>query len=201
MRYHAQADFTVAGARVTVHALHCGTVTVKRCHASCCLPERTPSLLRFLAILADRRFAEPMPIWCYAVEHPDGVFVVDAGASPSYNDARTWRQDPRTAAVIRSFIKLDVRTGQTLPERLADAGLAPSAVRAVVLTHQHIDHTGTVPDFQTDIWTTPRRMPPPTGSAPCTGAGGTARRGSDTSTSRDQQANSDPPWLSPTTAP
>ena len=77
MRYHAKADFTVAGRSVTVHALHCGTVTVKRCHASCCLPERTPSPLRFLAILADRRFAEPMPIWCYAIEHPDGVFVVD----------------------------------------------------------------------------------------------------------------------------
>jgi N-acyl homoserine lactone hydrolase len=154
LRYHAKADFTVAGRSVTVHALHCGAVTIKRCHANCCLPERTPSLLRFLAILADRRFAEPMPIWCYAVEHPDGVFVVDAGASPSSNDARSWRPDPRTAAVIRSFIKLDVCTGQTLPERLADAGLAPSAVRAVVLTHQHIDHTGTVPDFQTDIWTT-----------------------------------------------
>jgi glyoxylase-like metal-dependent hydrolase (beta-lactamase superfamily II) len=155
MRHHAKADFTVAGRSVTVHALHCGTVTVKRCHASCCLPEWTPSLLRFLAILADRRFAEPMPIWCYAVEHPDGVFVVDAGASPSYNDADSWRSDQRTRAVIQSFIKLDVRPGETLPDRLAEAGLSPEAVRALILTHQHIDHTGTVPAFAgVDIWTT-----------------------------------------------
>ena len=155
MRHHAEADFTVAGRRVRVHAMHCGTVTVKRCHATCCLPERTPSLMRFLAILADRRFADPMPIWCYAIEHPEGVFVVDAGASPSYNDARSWRPDPRTGAVIRSFIKLDADASTTLPHRLAEAGLDPALVRALVLTHQHVDHTGTVPAFaDADVWTT-----------------------------------------------
>lgn len=155
MRQHAEADFTVAGRRVRVHALHCGTVTVKRCHATCCLPERTPSALRFLAILADRRFADPMPIWCYAIEHPEGVFVVDGGASPTYNDPDSWRRDPRTAAVIRSFIKLDVAAGQTLPDRLGQAGIGSEDVRAMVLTHQHIDHTGTVPSFPgADIWTT-----------------------------------------------
>lgn len=155
MLYHAHADFTVAGHGVRVHALHCGTVTIKKCHAVCCLPERTPAPLRFLAILADRRFADPMPIWSYAIEHPEGLFVVDAGAAPSYNDSATWRSDPRTAAVIRSFIKLDVRDGETLPDRMVAAGLSTSTTRALVLTHQHIDHTGTVPAFPgTDIWTT-----------------------------------------------
>jgi len=135
--------------------LHCGTVTIKKCHASCCLPESTPALMRFLAILADRRFAEPMPIWCYAVEHPEGLFVVDAGASPSYNDPRSWEHDPRSRALIQSFIKLNVDDGYTLPARLRDAGLAPGKVRALVLTHQHVDHTGTVPAFpDADIWTT-----------------------------------------------
>ena len=77
MRHHAHAVFTVNGRPVTVHALHAGTVTVKRCHASCCLPELSPTPLRLLAILADRRFADPMPIWSYAIEHPEGLFVVD----------------------------------------------------------------------------------------------------------------------------
>jgi hypothetical protein len=74
----------------------CGTVTVKRSHAVCCVPERTPAPLRLLAILADRKFAEPMPIWSYAIEHPEGLFVVDAGAAPSYNDPASWQADPRT---------------------------------------------------------------------------------------------------------
>lgn len=64
MRSHAAARFTVGGRDVAVHAMLCGTVTVKRAHAVCCVPERTPAPLRFLTILADRRFADPMPIWC-----------------------------------------------------------------------------------------------------------------------------------------
>lgn len=96
-----------------------------------------------------------MPIWCYAIDHPEGLFVVDAGASPSYNDPTSWEPDPRTGAVIRSFIKLDVTDGQTLPDQLRSAGLGPDSVRAIVLTHQHIDHTGTVPAFpDADVWTT-----------------------------------------------
>lgn len=155
MRHHAKARFTVDGRHVAVHALLCGTVTVKRSHAVCCVPERTPAPLRFLTILIDRRFAEPMPIWCYAIEHPEGLFIVDAGASPSYNDPASWAPDTRTGSVIRSFIKLDVNDGETLPDRLIGAGLTPSAVRAVVLTHQHVDHTGTVPAFpSSEIWTT-----------------------------------------------
>lgn len=155
MRNYAKARFTADGRDVVVHAMLCGMVTVKRSHAVCCVPERTPTPLRFLTILAGRRFADPMPIWCYAVEHPEGLFLIDAGAEPSYNDAASWAPDPRTGAVIRSFIRLDVIDGETLPDRLVSAGLTPSGARAVVLTHQHVDHTGTVPAFPSaDIWTT-----------------------------------------------
>ncbi len=155
MRHHARAAFTANGRPVTVHALHAGTVTVKRCHANCCLPERSPTPLRLLAILADRRFADPMPIWSYAIEHPEGLFVIDAGASASYNDPESWRGAPRRDSMIRSFIKLDVAGGGTVPDRLRQIGLAATDARALILTHQHVDHTGTVPAFAgVDIWTT-----------------------------------------------
>lgn len=155
MSDYAVATFTVGSNRVRVHALRCGTVSIKQCHAVCCVPERTPAMLRFLAILADRRFAEPMPIWCYAIEHPEGLFVVDAGADPSYNDRDSWKRHPRTERFIRSFIKLAVRDGEALPDRMEAVGLHSRDVRALVLTHQHVDHTGTVPAFpDADIWTT-----------------------------------------------
>ena len=155
LRSHASSQLPVNGRPVEVHAMLCGSVTVKRSHAVCCVPERTPAPLRFLTILADRKFADPMPIWCYAIDHPEGLFVVDAGASPSYNDPTSWEPDARTGAVIRSFIKLDVADGQSLPDQLHSAGLRPDSVRAIVLTHQHIDHTGTVPAFPAaEVWTT-----------------------------------------------
>ena len=96
-----------------------------------------------------------MPIWSYVIEHPDGLFVVDAGASPSYNDPHSWRPDPRAGAVIRSFIKLAVEDGATLPGQWSTLDSTPRTFGALILTHQHIDHTGTVPSFpRADIWTT-----------------------------------------------
>jgi N-acyl homoserine lactone hydrolase len=150
-----RADFTVSGRPVVVHALQTGTVTIKRCHHTCCLPERTPMAARFAAILADPRFADPMPIWTYAIEHPEGLFVVDAGAEPGYNDRSTWQQDQTARRLLQSFIRLAVTEDEALPARLVGVGLDPRAVRAVVLTHQHIDHTASVPAFpDADIWTT-----------------------------------------------
>ncbi len=149
------AKFTLKGRPVTVHALHTGTVTIKRSHAETTLPEWAPSALRMMAILADRRFSGPMPIWSYAVEHPDGLFVVDAGAPPDYNDKQSWQPDPCAGRFIRSFIKLDVPDGGTLPDRLSLEGLDARDASALILTHQHIDHTGTVPQFEgVEIFTT-----------------------------------------------
>lgn len=150
----ARAAFTVGGRPVVVHALPTGTVTVKACHHTGVLPETAPYPARFLAILADPAFAAPMPVWTYAIEHPEGLFLVDTGTDPTYNADDSWVQDPVSGRLVRSFIRLDATVGEALPARLAEAGLASSDVRAVVLTHQHLDHTGGVPAFPgADIWT------------------------------------------------
>jgi N-acyl homoserine lactone hydrolase len=149
----ASATFTVEGRPVQIHAVRTGWVTVKRCHHTGCLPEWSPGPIRFLAILADRRFVEPMPIWSYVIVHPEGVFVIDAGAEPGYNDPSTWEGHERERRFVQSFIRVDADAHETLPERLTALGIGD--VRALVLTHQHIDHTATVPSFpQADVWTT-----------------------------------------------
>jgi N-acyl homoserine lactone hydrolase len=151
----ASATFTIGGRPVEVHAIQSGWVTVKRCHHTGCLPEWTPVPLRFVAILADRRFAEPLPIWSYVVVHPEGVFVVDTGVEPGYNDPSTWEGHERERRFVHSFIKVEVAEHETVPARMSELGMASGDVKALVLTHQHVDHTGTVPAFPTaDVWTT-----------------------------------------------
>lgn len=152
----ARALFTINGNRVVVNALQTGTVTIKKAHARCCVPEFVPYPLRFATILLDWRFAEPMPIWTYAISHPDsGLMIVDAGADPAYNTEASWVGQTATMHLMHSFLKLDVDEDSTLPARLQQAGLDPSAVRAIALTHQHVDHTAAVPSFpDADIWTT-----------------------------------------------
>jgi len=147
--------FQVEGRPLRVHALPCGYVQIKECHARGCLPEGAPYLARFGAILGDRRFAEPsLPIWVYAIEHPDGLVLVDTGHDPAYYDAATWAPDRTGERLIQSFIRIDATAAEALPARLEAVGLADRPVAAVVLTHQHVDHTGSVRHFDgVPVWT------------------------------------------------
>lgn len=149
------ASFTVGGTPVSVSAIQTGTITIKRCHHTCCLPERTPMGARFASILADRRWADPLPIWAFAIRYPDALFLVDSGATPDYNDDASWSPDRTSGRLLRSFLLIAVEPRETLPAQLEALAISPEEVDAIVLTHQHIDHTGAVPSFpNATIWTT-----------------------------------------------
>jgi glyoxylase-like metal-dependent hydrolase (beta-lactamase superfamily II) len=141
----ASLALTVGGAPLRVHALPTGEVRVKASHHTCETPEDRHYVRRFLRIVLDRDWAAPMPVWAYAIEHPEGLFLVDAGATPAYRDPASWAPAPASGRLVRSFIELDVQDDETVPARLNALGLSPAAVRAVVLTHQHVDHTAAVP--------------------------------------------------------
>ena len=96
-----------------------------------------------------------MPIRCYVIEHPAGVVVVDAGADPAYADGASWAGHQGGRRFLQSFLRLQVSEEEVLPVQMREVGLQSAAVDAVVLTHQHIDHAGTVPAFTTaELWTT-----------------------------------------------
>lgn len=96
-----------------------------------------------------------MPIWTYAIEHPHGLFVVDAGSTSAWLDPATWAGHQQERTFTNSFIRLDVADGHDLPSGLASLNLKPAEVDALVLTHQRVDHTASVPAFpDADIWTT-----------------------------------------------
>ena len=150
-----RVPFTINNSPARVTLIQTGTITIKRCHHSCCLPERAPMTARFAAILADRRWADPMPIWTFVIEHPEGIFIVDAGATPAFNDEASWERDPRAGRLLRSFLRIEVQEHETLPAQMDALGIPTEEVSALVLTHQHIDHTASVPAFKNaDIWTT-----------------------------------------------
>src|SRR3954451_23888874 len=75
-----------------------------------------PDALRPLAVVAERGFTEPLPVLSWAIVHPDGVIVVDAGQAPDFA-APWWDVYTRTA------VRFHVGPQDALPARLLAVGL------------------------------------------------------------------------------
>jgi N-acyl homoserine lactone hydrolase len=81
-------------------------------------------LSRRLAMFTDKRFTDPLPIHAWAVEHSDGVLLIDAGELSSARDQR--------------FARFHVGREEEIDCALAAAGIG--RVDAVAMTHLHGDH-------------------------------------------------------------
>ncbi len=119
---------------VKVHVLDTGRVKLHRRQVD---PYRRDSL-RLPATLLDRRWTEWLAVWTFAIEHPDGLVVVDAGQDPDFT-APWWD------LYLKVAVRFEVTASDGLEARLREAGLDPERVRHHVLTHLHIDHVGAGP--------------------------------------------------------
>lgn len=100
-------------------------------------------LARLVNTLFDRRWTEPLPIYAWVIEHPEGIIVIDTGesanvASPDYFPA--WNPYLNNAI-------FQVQPEQEIGPQLQAIGIPPHEVRWVILTHLHTDHAGGLHHF------------------------------------------------------
>ncbi len=101
------------------------------------LPGAEITLARALLIEGGSGEAVTIPAPCFLIEHREGLVLFDTGLSPAAAG------DP-----IAYYPELAGLVGVRFPrERAVDAGIrslgfCPEAVRHVVLSHAHLDHTG-----------------------------------------------------------
>jgi glyoxylase-like metal-dependent hydrolase (beta-lactamase superfamily II) len=125
-----------------VHPIQTGTVMIKtRQRAGVGRGKR-----RFLNMLLDRTWTEPLPILAWAIEHEEGVIVVDTGetarvAEPGYL--------PRWHPYYRFGVKFSVEPVDEIGPQLQTIGIDPGEVRWLVMTHLHSDHAGGLRHFPT----------------------------------------------------
>jgi N-acyl homoserine lactone hydrolase len=119
---------------VKVHVLDTGRVKIHRRQVD---PYPRDSM-RLLATLADRQWTEWLSVWSFAIEHPEGPVVVDAGQDPDF-------VPPRWDIYVRLAVRFDATDADRLETRVREAGLDPGAVRHHVFTHLHVDHVGAGP--------------------------------------------------------
>ena len=123
-----------------IHVIQTGSASVKRRQAEGV--GRGP--LRLAWTLLDREWTGLMPIYAFAIEHPEGVIVVDTGET-----ARTSEKGyfPWWHPYYRLGLRIRVEPEEEIGPRLAELGISPADVRWVVMTHLHTDHAGGLAHF------------------------------------------------------
>ena len=124
---------------MNIHIIQTGTVAIKQVQV-----QRKPSGNPLLNILLDPQWTEPLPIYAFVIEHPEGLIVVDTGetarvAEPGYFP---WWQ-PYFRFSVREWVQPEEEIG---PQMRA-MGFSPKDVRWVLLTHLHTDHAGGLHHF------------------------------------------------------
>ena len=119
---------------VKVHVLDTGRVKIHRRQVD---PHPRDGM-RLFATLLDRHWTEWLSVWSFAIEHPEGTVVVDAGQDPDY-------VSPRWDVYTRLAVRFDATEADRLGARVREAGLDSGAVRHHVFTHLHVDHVGAGP--------------------------------------------------------
>jgi len=119
----------------TIHAIRTGLVQVRRPQ----MESRGSGLARMSHMLFDDEWSEWLPVYAWAIEHDEGIIVVDTG--------ETWRvhqrgYHPRWHPFYRRAVHFSVHPEEELGAQLRAIGIGPRDVRQVVLTHLHTDHAG-----------------------------------------------------------
>ena len=122
-----------------VHAIQTGRARIKASQ----IVGRGHGLKRRLAPLIDSEWSAWLPTLAYAIEHRDGIILVDTGASAGV------RSLPRWHPYFRHAVRFDIEREQEAGPQLRAIGIGSGDVRRVVLTHLHIDHDGGINAFPT----------------------------------------------------
>ena len=126
-----------------IHAIQTGTVAVKKSQQQ---GSRGDGPIRLLNTMFDPTWTEPLPIYAWAIEHPEGIIVIDTGET-----ARTAETGylPWWHPYLKLGMKASVTSEEEIGPQLRRLGIPPEEVRWLIMTHLHTDHAGGLYHFPT----------------------------------------------------
>jgi len=123
-----------------IHAIQTGTVTIKASQTQ----GKGYGLSRRINTLFDTAWTEPLPIYAWVIEHPEGVIVVDTGDTARTSEPGYF---PWWHPYYHLNVRMSIRPEDEIGPQLRMLGITPKDVRQVVLTHLHTDHAGGLHHF------------------------------------------------------
>ena len=123
-----------------IHAIQTGTVAVRSRQQK----GVGRGQARLARTLMDRRWTDPLPIYAWLIEHPEGLIVVDTGETAHVNDPGYF---PRWHPYFKLGVKEWVEPDEEVGPKLKTLGFSPDDVRWVIMTHLHTDHAGGLAHF------------------------------------------------------
>jgi N-acyl homoserine lactone hydrolase len=128
-----------------IHAIRTGSVRIKTAHRE----GHGSRSLRLLRILTDRNWTEWLPTFAWAIEHDEGVIVVDTGQASHLLLEHGRSLNP----LLRWEFLFRIEPEEEVGPQLRALGIGPRDVKRVVLTHLHCDHDAGLRHFpDTEIW-------------------------------------------------
>ena len=130
-------QLTIKGQPIKIHLVSTGVVSVKTKFREA---KRT-GLLAMLDFILDKKFTEWMPIWVLIIEHPEGVFVIDTGENADVINPGYFKSSGMFANWFNtSQFKFEVKGDEEIGPQLDQLNIPIEKIKAVVLTHLHLDH-------------------------------------------------------------
>jgi N-acyl homoserine lactone hydrolase len=120
-----------------IHAIQTGRVQIKQAQ----IEGRGHGTWRQLQPILSGEWADWSPTYAWAIEHPEGVIVVDTGAAAHLKSLPRWHP------YFQLSVRFDIEPEQEVGPQLRSRGIGARDVKTVVLTHMHIDHDGGLAHF------------------------------------------------------
>ncbi len=123
-----------------IHALQTGTVRCKQFQ----LTGASNVLSRLYQLIFTDKWGEWMPTYCWLIEHPDGLTLVDTGETAQIYE-KGYLPD---GGLYHKAVETRIEPAEEIPQQLAKIGFAPKDIKTVILTHLHGDHIGGLAHFE-----------------------------------------------------
>lgn len=122
-----------------IHAIQTGTVAIPPNQRQ----GKGTGIMRLINTFTDRRWTEPLPIYVWVIEHPEGVIVVDTGETAQATEPGYFPSWHPYFKKVKEWVTPEQEVGP----QLQAIGIGPNDVRWVIMTHLHTDHAGGLHHF------------------------------------------------------